>query len=395
MKIVGDIKEKNILFLQGPMGTFFRKLGCYCTQQGATVHTICFNGGDQLFALPENCFLYQEKPSEWQNYIREFLKKHLIDIIFLFGNCREYHKEASLTAKIEGVEVFVFEEGYVRPHYITLERNGVNGDSAIPVDPEFYTEMDATEPVREHNAGNNYLKMATQAALYTLVSKMMHGAFPHYRHHREISLLKEFFYGTRGVYRLAMYSFTERNFSGLLQEKLKNKYFFVPLQTRTDFQIKKYSKYNNISEFIDEILESFSQNSPANTFLVIKHHPLERGMPTRTKYIQQQSKTYGISDRVLIIYDVHLPTCLKHARGTITINSTVGFSSLFHETPTKTLGKAVYDIEGLTCKNMSLDHFWKECKKPDRNLFLKFRNYVISTTQLNGGFYGMFPDFSD
>jgi capsular polysaccharide export protein len=394
MKIVGDIKGKNILLLQGPMGTFFRKLGSYFSHHGATIHTICFNAGDQLFALPQNCFLYQEAPSEWQNYIREFLKKHQIDMIFLFGNCRQYHKEASLAAKNDGVEVFVFEEGYVRPHYITLEKNGVNGDSAIPNTQLFYAERDATEPVQEHNADNSYMKMAAQATLYCLALKMMQGAFPHYRHHREVSLLKGFVYGIRGLYRRAKYSFTERRFPELFQNKLKNSYFFVPLQTRTDFQLTEYSKYSSIEEFIDEILISFSEHCP-ETLLVFKHHPLERGMPLQTDFIQQQSRKYGILDRVLITHDIHLPTCLKHAKGTITINSTVGFSSLFHETPTKALGQAVYDIEGLTCKNMSLDQFWKDCKKPDRELFLKFRNYVISTTQLNGGFYGEFPDFSD
>ncbi len=377
------------------MGTFFRKLGHYFTQRGANIHTICFNAGDQLFALPQNCFLYQGTPSDWQNYIREFLKKYRIDTIFLFGNCRHYHKEATSAAKDAGAKVFVFEEGYVRPHFITLEKNGVNGDSAIPDNPHFYAEIDVTEPVHEHNVDNSYWKMASQAMLYTLTSKIRQGAFPYYHHHRQLSLLRELFYGTRSWYRKAKYSFTERSFAKLFQGKLKNCYFFIPLQTRTDFQLREYSKYNNIEEFIDEILDSFYRHSPADMYLVIKHHPLERGMPTQTDYIRQQSCKYGILDRVLITHDIHLPTCLKHARGTVTINSTVGFSSLFHETPTKTLGKAIYDIEGLTCKNVSLDEFWKNPTKPDRELFLKFRNYVISTTQLNGGFYGKFPDFSD
>lgn len=395
MKIVGDIKDKKILLLQGPMGTFFKKLGNYFTQQGATIHTICFNAGDQLFALPQNCFLYQDTPSEWPNYICEFLKKHQIDIIFLFGNCRLYHKKAVLVAQSTGVEVFVFEEGYVRPHFITLEKNGVNGDSAIPDNPHFYHKMTPVEPLQENNAQNRYMKMAGQATLYCLAAKIQQGSFPHYRHHRELSLLKELCYGVRRLLRKVKYSLTERHFDALFKEKLKNNYFFVPLQTRTDFQLTEYSKYNNIEEFIDEVLKSFSQHSAPDASLVIKHHPMERGMPSHTNFINTQSKKYGIFDRVFVVHDIHLPTCLKHARGTVTINSTVGFSSLFHETPTKTLGKAVYNIEGLTCKNMSLDEFWNDCKKPDRELFLKFRNYVISTTQLNGGFYGKFPDFSD
>ncbi len=87
------------------MGTFLRKMGKFCSDSGATIHTIGFNAGVHLFALPKNCFLYQETQYEWQNYIRKFLKKHEIDIIFLFGNCRLYHKEAALAAKEAGVDV--------------------------------------------------------------------------------------------------------------------------------------------------------------------------------------------------------------------------------------------------------------------------------------------------
>jgi capsular polysaccharide export protein len=175
---------------------------------------------------------------------------------------------------------------------------------------------------------------------------------------------------------------------------MKGKYYFVPLQTRTDFQLTQYSKYPNIENFIREVLLSFSKHSPANTVIDIKHHPMERGMSTYSRYIDKVARQYNIHHRVIIIFDVHLPTCLKNAIGTITINSTVGLSSLFHNTPTITLGNAIYDIDGLTCYGMELDNFWTNYSKPDRKLFLKFRSHVISTTQLNGGFYGRFPEFS-
>ena len=77
--------------------------------------------------------------------------------------------------------------------------------------------------------------------------------------------------------------------------------------------------------------------------------------------------------------------------GTVTINSTVGLSSLFHNTPTITTGSAIYDIKGLTSEGMSLDDFWDNYVMPDKILFKKYRNYLVQTTQLNGSFYGRFP----
>src|SRR5690606_41253756 len=45
---------------------------------------------------------------------------------------------ACRTAKMMNVEVGVFEEGYMRPDYLTLDEGGVNGHSKIPKNPEFY-----------------------------------------------------------------------------------------------------------------------------------------------------------------------------------------------------------------------------------------------------------------
>jgi capsular polysaccharide export protein len=98
-----------------------------------------------------------------------------------------------------------------------------------------------------------------------------------------------------------------------------------------------------------------------------------------------------VSNRVHAVHDAHLPTCLKNAVGTVTINSTVGIQSLYHGTPTIALGKALYDIGGLTCKGMPLDRFWSEHHPPDQSLFRKFRRHLIEQTQLSGSFYGGFP----
>jgi len=53
---------------------------------------------------------------------------------------------------------------------------------------------------------------------------------------------------------------------------------------------------------------------------------------------------------------LHLPTLFSHILGTITINSTVGLQTMYHNSPVKVLGKAIYDIEGLTDK-IDLDSF--------------------------------------
>jgi capsular polysaccharide export protein len=50
------------------------------------------------------------------------------------------------------------------------------------------------------------------------------------------------------------------------------------------------------------------------------------------------------------------------------------------------LSDPIYNLPGLTFQG-SLDDFWRERPVPDAELFRRFRNTVIHTTQVNGGFY--------
>jgi capsular polysaccharide export protein len=75
-------------------------------------------------------------------------------------------------------------------------------------------------------------------------------------------------------------------------------------------------------------------------------------------------------------------------RGVVVVNSTVGLSALHHGAPTKVCGNALYDIPGLTFQG-TLDQFWSDAPgaKPDRQLYVRFRDHLISKTQINGSFY--------
>lgn len=215
--------------------------------------------------------------------------------------------------------------------------------------------------------------------------------YPHYKHHREPSAVKEGLWWWRNLFRKTKYYLQEKNLLENLIAQHSQKYYFVPLQTYNDFQLLEHSSYASIEIFIEEVLDSFASFAPKDSILVFKHHPADRGRKNYKNFIQNLAKEKGIEEKVLVIYDLHLPTLLENARATITINSTVGLSSLAHQTPTLTLGDAIYDIEGITSKGMPLDKFWTDFKKPNKKLFNKFRNYLIKTTQLNGSFYGNFP----
>ena len=81
-----------------------------------------------------------------------------------------------------------------------------------------------------------------------------------------------------------------------------------------------------------------------------------------------------------------MPDVYRHAKGVVTVNSTVGISALLHHLPTVTLGKAIYDIDGITY-GQTLHEFWQDDFEVDRTLFAKFRTYLCQQSQVSGDFY--------
>jgi capsular polysaccharide export protein len=148
-----------------------------------------------------------------------------------------------------------------------------------------------------------------------------------------------------------------------------------------------------VEQFIESTVRSFALHAPADTLLVFKHHPMDRGYKDYSRLISDLARETGMNSRLFYVHDQHLPTMLQYARGVVVINSTVGFSSLDHSTPIKVCGNAIYDLPGLAYQG-KLDDFWRDAphSKHDVTLHRNFRAKLISTTQLNGSFYRRMPN---
>src|SRR4051812_40650495 len=128
----------NTLLLQGPVGPLFRGLARELRQRGDRVWHLTFNGGDEFFADRAARVRYTRGADEWPFYLASIIRSQRIDRVFLFGDCRPLHRVALLVCAQLGVPVYVVEEGYLRPFYLTIEPGGVNGNSQLPRDPRFY-----------------------------------------------------------------------------------------------------------------------------------------------------------------------------------------------------------------------------------------------------------------
>ena len=383
---LSSFKGKRILLLQGPLGPFLRRLSIDMELAGAKVFKVNFNGGDWLF-YPTRAFNFRGHMEEWPRYFEKLLDQLNVDIVMLYGDCRPIHKAAHQIAHKRGIEIGVFEEGYIRPDFITLERFGVNNHSLISREAAFFEDFPDKPMYRPMQLGNAYWYTVCWAMLYYFSAGLLRPIFFLYQHHRPLNWLEAIPW-LHSAWRKGYYSIKERGLLEHIKCKWQGKYFLVPLQVHNDSQLHVHSDFKSVFEFIDAVTTSFAQNAQPDTILIVKHHPMDRGYSDYTKFIDSKIKELNLHGRCFYLHDQHLPTLLQNSRGVVVINSTVGLSALHNGTALKVCGKAMYDFPGLTFQG-TLDDFWQgaHLSKPDDKLVQRFNNYLIQNTQVNGSFY--------
>ena len=383
---IETFRGRRVLLLQGPIGPFFCRLSRDLEKVGALVFKVNFNGGDWLF-YPRHSTSYRGTLEEWPVFFEYIVIKHQIDDVLLFGDCRPVHCVIRKTAMKRNIRIGVFEEGYVRPDYVTFELSGVNANSSLPRKADFYLNGALCSPPPQEKVGKSYWHMAAWAVLYYLASALLTPLFRHYVHHRPLTLM-ELFPWIRSAWRKQYYRVKERGILGRLTKGLGGRYFLVPLQVHSDSQLLVHSEFDSVHDFIKRVVDSFRTHAPQEFLLVIKHHPLDRGYYDYSRLIRDLVKVYHIKNRLFYIHDQHLPSLIRSARGVVVVNSTAGYSALLHGKPVKCMGAAFYDIAGLTFQG-KLEQFWLNAPtaKPDRPLLQSFHRYMITQSQLNGSFY--------
>ncbi|MCS3803357.1 capsular polysaccharide export protein [Chromobacterium alkanivorans] len=384
------LSHQRLLLLQGPMGNFFNQLASWLRRHGAHVTKINFNGGDRLYHRRLNATDYRGQPEDFATWLQAFLLAHRIDAVVCFGDCRHYHRVAAQVCKEWALAFYAFEEGYLRPDYITLEQDGVNAHSRLAANPTAMLRYEAGKLPAPEPTRASFRRMAGSAASYYVAARLWRSRYPHYRHHKDFSPFREGFFWLRAGWRKALYHVLEHKLRRHIQQEWDQRYFLVPLQVFNDSQVLYHSPYQDVRDFIAELIFSFAQHAPEHTALVLKHHPLDRGHRNYSAYIGELARKNHVESRVFYMHDGHLPSLLKHSLGVVTINSTVGLSALHHDKPLITMGRALYDIPGLTCQT-ELHRFWCKPTPPQARLYRKLRAYLVKHTQLNGAYFGHSP----
>ncbi|WP_408610205.1 capsule biosynthesis protein [Bombella apis] len=379
--------KRNFLLLQGLMGPFFQSVGRALKKRGHNVWKINFNGGDELFWRLGGGIAFRSNYGTWPAFLGHILQKHHITDVLLFGDCRELHRQAILICREMNIAVHVFEEGYIRPDWVTLELGGVNGNSTLPKDPDwYYQRASQLPPAAPHEpVPSSFPRRALEGVAYNAATILLKWRFPHWTDYRPWPPLVE---GVGWLRRLCRRKKAKKRSHELTEWLVEGPkpYMLFPLQLDADAQLRLHSSYSGMAEVITEVLVSFAKNAPLEMRLVIKEHPLDNGVQDWKKLVQRLAAAHGVSNRVDYMELGDIARLVRHARGVVTVNSTTGTLALAHNVPVITLGHAIYDMPGLTAQS-TLKAFWRAPQRPDPLIFAAFRRVLIDQCLIPGGFF--------
>lgn len=379
----------HLVFLQGMPSPFFRRVGRQLARnQQCRVTRINFCAGDWLFWSGGDCVSYRGSYKEWPKFIDSFFNQQGVTDLVLLGEQRRYHKEAVFLAQQLGIRVTVNDFGYLRPDWITLERDGMSGNSRFPKKSDEIIERASrfSPPDLTRLYRDSSFRMVMGDLLYNFSNLFFWFSFPRYR--RSDCRPHTLPYTVGSAKHLLGAAIGRSNH----QRKIENftrssaRYFVLPLQLDHDFQVIAYSQFSGMEEVIRLVISSFAKFSAVETRLIIKVHPWDCRFVSWGKLVRKVSEEHSIVDRVDFLGGGSLDEVVNCALGMVTVNSTSGLHALQMNCPVKVLGKAVYDVPGLTYQG-SLDAFWHSDQLPDSALLDAFIKLMVHEYQIRGVFF--------
>ena len=377
----------SFLFLQGPASMFFSQLAAALRERGNQTSRINFNGGDRIFWKHPGAVDFLGTEASWPSFLVQHIAKWETTDLVLLGDCRPLHRTAIDIANAAGITTHIFEEGYIRPNWITLERSGVNGFSSLPrlVDEFLVASAELNEAPPPVPVPSRLARRALDDVKYSISTMLMAWHYRNYKRHWPYGQMTEYGQGARRLFgRTLSARSRQRRIAKIVTSKTP--YYVLPMQIDVDSQIRFHSQFDGQKDAIRMVIRSFSLRASQASNLVITEHPLETSPVNWRRFVREQALEFGVSDRVKFFVGGSPNELLIAARGIIVVNSTTGHQGLELGVPVIALSKAVFNLQGVTFQG-GLDRFWEEARPADPAWIEAYRKVVIHRTQINGGFF--------
>ncbi len=383
-------QSRSFLFLQGPHGPFFHRLGKMLRAAGAEVWRVGFNQGDSAFWHHRPSYIaYTGRPEDWPATLDRLLIEKKITDIVLYGDTRPIHAAAVAAARQRGITVHVFEEGYLRPYWVTYERGGANGHSrlmktSVATMQAALKGLDLDLPDAPARWGD-MRQHIFYGALYHWFVMFLNLHYRNFRPHREITVARELRLYLRRIALMPALAASRM----IATYRIKTggfPYHIALLQLEHDASFRAHGPFASMTEFLEMLIEGFAAGAPQHHHLVLKAHPLEDGRAPIRRTIRRLSRQYGIEGRVHYVRGGKLARLLDDARSAVTVNSTAAQQALWRGLPLKAFGTAVY-LKPEFVSTQPLDEFFQVPTRPDSKAYRDYRHYLLETSQITGSFY--------
>lgn len=379
------LANRRFLLVTTPAGPFARRFAAQLRHRGADVLRVILNGGDLLnWGLSDALWPRVPRPL-WGSWLDWQLFEHSITDLVVFGDSMAYSAEALACARSRGARTWVLENGYNRPDWITIEPTGVNANSCLPRDPNFYRAVNIDQPADEppHLGAITPFHILNMTVYFTGVV-LGTPVFPTYAFPYAIPLWSQIFGHVR---RYVAGQFTRRSRHLEAEVMLAGTPFFLAcLQREGDSQLLEHSEIKSNTAFMSKVIASFAARAPRDHRLIFKNHPLDPGVDRLARRCAELARKQKVGDRVTFLEGGVFGKLARASKGVVAVNSTAAYAALGFGTPVKILGRALFDFEGLT-DSRPLDMFWNSPVAPDLDLYSRFRRHLSSRTQVYGSFH--------
>lgn len=358
-------------------------------ETGCTTVRIIFNAGDRLFHEKARMVSYAGTMTAWLDWFESFVGNFNADAVLLFGDQRPIHRAAIDVCNRLGIPVISFEEGYLRPSYITMERGGNNAHS-----PMRKWRMGKTVPQNAvphcQMIGNGFPQIARLATSYFVAMNFGRLSYPYYKHHRHRPLPHEALLWSRNAFRKWRYRVRDFQKIQWIVENLDGRYFIGALQVHDDLQVRSYGRGWTVEKMMESAVASFAEFANPADHLVFKGHPLDRGHSASRHTLAELADLYQVADRVHFVDDGSLGLLARHSRGMLTINSTSAMVSFNNGRPVFALGDCFYEALTVNRGNQSreaLARFWRAAPLVDKKAWRAFCADLVENSLIEGSFY--------
>ncbi len=339
---------RRILIIQSDWESGMSRLALDLKDAGHKVSKVFFCAPDLIYAYRGvRTHLFRKPIAEFESWLRQLVQKHGYDTFFLYNHYRPYNQIAWDLAHELNLDCQVFELGLIRPDCVM-----VFDKNTLPIDevPRLWEKVLSGDykpqpvPRPAELCQVNTTAKLIQFCTNFLFSRITYPLFPHFVDQRQMNLWHHLKHSMIHLVR-----FIERDrdceldpwFAG----DLSDRYYAVPLQVHSDTQIIKCSDFTSIEQFIRKVAISFANHAPADTKLVFKVHPMDRGYKDYSDLITGLNHRIG-GNRLLYVDRIHLPTLLE-TRAAWSISTVPWASPAWCTTPLS----SPWETPCMTCRN--------------------------------------------